>query len=487
MSCSEPLIDYDRPGSVVNVQSGRNGPFDLGGNIPGTPTPPKTSSTLSESADVIQGMSFTSANLSRHPASVGPAGSMEQTLSSSMGHSLSPVAPFNSYGQTPQHITSPIRSTTPQFLSPADPSTQTGPPPHVLPQQPFEAYAYAVLPTGQLDMRLAASNLNESTRQYPSGLDWVDPNDPPGIFLGTANRHQGITSSHGGHGTFLQPHSANPLAPTPNLKLLLELSTPAPTSDVRHSSKSPHPRDLPTVNTSKSGPPSPYSMSPIRVHNAGRTEQSAGNDRLTSMTSRTESMLQDLLVELPGELIKPSQPLLQGGFANVYRGTWIKPNGDSVLVAIKVLRAVIPTSITVDQEKLTKKILRIYQAALGLAHLHHQKPPICHGDVKPENVLINDSLEAVLSDFGVGRVVEDFALRTGLTTTEGGPQGTCIYAAPEMFNPGLLGPDVEETKPSCEGDVYAFAGLILTVRHERSASISQDKKQEQNNNAHLPE
>ncbi|KIO15466.1 hypothetical protein M407DRAFT_48132, partial [Tulasnella calospora MUT 4182] len=49
----------------------------------------------------------------------------------------------------------------------------------------------------------------------------------------------------------------------------------------------------------------------------------------------------------------------------------------------------------------------IYQTACGLEHLHSQTPPICHADVKPENVPINDLCEAVLSDFGLGRVFRD--------------------------------------------------------------------------------
>lgn len=232
--------------------------------------------------------------------------------------------------------------------------------------------------------------------------------------------------------------------------------------------------------------------------------------------------LEEILPELLGELVRPSKPLLRGGYADVYKGTWTQPHGEKFDVAIKVLRAITPTSITLNQERLKQKILirikrealiwtrtthrhihpclgyrvsdepqlispwcshgnlsdyltvtkdltsrekllLIRQAALALAHLHNQTPPICHGDIKPENVLVNDFREAALSDFGVSRIVEDIAVRTGLTTTEQGPKGTYIYTAPEIFDPELLGPNDGEAKASCEGDVYAFGGLILTV------------------------
>lgn len=93
---------------------------------------------------------------------------------------------------------------------------------------------------------------------------------------------------------------------------------------------------------------------------------------------------------------------------------------------------------------------------MGLAYLHCQDPPICHGDIKPQNVLINDALEAALSDFGLSRVIESFEILTGLTTSGSGLKATNAYTAPELFT-------AEKPKPSLEADVYAFGGLILAV------------------------
>ncbi|KIO32693.1 hypothetical protein M407DRAFT_66410, partial [Tulasnella calospora MUT 4182] len=99
------------------------------------------------------------------------------------------------------------------------------------------------------------------------------------------------------------------------------------------------------------------------------------------------------------------------------------------------------------------KLRLIYQTACGLDHLHSQTPPICHADIKPENVLVNDRLEAALSDFGLSLVLEGLGAPSGFTTTER-VKGTLNYMAGELF---------EGEKANRESDVYAFGGLILTV------------------------
>ncbi|KAG8930929.1 hypothetical protein FRC01_002065, partial [Tulasnella sp. 417] len=95
----------------------------------------------------------------------------------------------------------------------------------------------------------------------------------------------------------------------------------------------------------------------------------------------------------------------------------------------------------------------IFQTACGLEHLHSRSPPICHADIKPENVLINDLYGPVLSDFGMSRVLQDLGIPSGLTTS-GSVKGTWRYMSREIF---------AGQRPSRESDVYAFGGLILTV------------------------
>ncbi|KAG8846295.1 hypothetical protein FRB96_002047 [Tulasnella sp. 330] len=111
------------------------------------------------------------------------------------------------------------------------------------------------------------------------------------------------------------------------------------------------------------------------------------------------------------------------------------------------LRAYLEANPTVNRIQL------LVQAADGFHFLHSQKPPMIHQDIKPDNILINSSREAVISDFGLAKIKSE--VPTGMTT-EGTTKGTLLYMAPELH----LDTSVEGT---AETDVYAFALLILEI------------------------
>ncbi len=81
-------------------------------------------------------------------------------------------------------------------------------------------------------------------------------------------------------------------------------------------------------------------------------------------------------------------------------------------------------------------------SALSLAH----GEGILHRDVKPRNILLNQSGKALLTDFGSARI-----LSQGTMTETGGLVGTLSYAAPELMS---------GSRADARSDVYAL-GLTL--------------------------
>ncbi|KAG8916868.1 hypothetical protein FRC01_002815 [Tulasnella sp. 417] len=98
----------------------------------------------------------------------------------------------------------------------------------------------------------------------------------------------------------------------------------------------------------------------------------------------------------------------------------------------------------------------ICDIARGLEHLHLCTPIIVHADLKPENVLINDRGDALITDFGMAT----FLGEDNWYTPSHLHGGTMHWMAPEIF----LG---KTDMRSRTGDVYAFGSLscyIITGR-----------------------
>lgn len=101
-----------------------------------------------------------------------------------------------------------------------------------------------------------------------------------------------------------------------------------------------------------------------------------------------------------------------------------------------------------------KKLELLRDAAQGLAHLHSLEPPIVHGDIKPDNIMVTNDVRGVLCDFGISRVMTSLGMHTGLTTAGQGA-GTAGYQAKELYN--------EDSRPTPMSDAYAFGGVILAT------------------------
>ncbi|MQL72894.1 hypothetical protein Taro_005264 [Colocasia esculenta] len=107
----------------------------------------------------------------------------------------------------------------------------------------------------------------------------------------------------------------------------------------------------------------------------------------------------------------------------------------------------------VDWRMFHKIALNVAQA---LAYLHDQcQPRILHRDVKPSNILLDNELNAYLSDFGLARLLGNS--ETHVTT---GVAGTFGYVAPEY---------AMTCRVSDKADVYSYGVVLLELISDKKA------------------
>ncbi|TSY83947.1 Receptor-interacting serine/threonine-protein kinase 3 [Bagarius yarrelli] len=105
----------------------------------------------------------------------------------------------------------------------------------------------------------------------------------------------------------------------------------------------------------------------------------------------------------------------------------------------------------------------INQIALGMNFLHQLNPPILHLDLKPSNVLLDDSLNAKLTDFGLAKISKTSSKILEMKDEEAA--GTTSYMAPEAFS-------TAQYAPNFSSDVYSYGILVWSVITGRQPYLS---------------
>ncbi|XP_050275851.1 G-type lectin S-receptor-like serine/threonine-protein kinase LECRK2 [Quercus robur] len=106
------------------------------------------------------------------------------------------------------------------------------------------------------------------------------------------------------------------------------------------------------------------------------------------------------------------------------------------------------------------------ETARGLFYLHEEcSIQIIHCDIKPQNILLDDSFSARISDFGLAKL-----LKTDQTRTTTGIRGTKGYVAPEWFR---------NMPVTIKVDVYSFGILLLELICCRKSFESEAENEDQ--------
>lgn len=89
----------------------------------------------------------------------------------------------------------------------------------------------------------------------------------------------------------------------------------------------------------------------------------------------------------------------------------------------------------------------------GLAWLHGMNPPVIHQDIKPDNIMIGDNGDYMITDFGVSTHLKS-TLRKSMSAAFSSA-GTIAYMAPERFS--------KDNTPIMANDVYSLGATVYEM------------------------
>ena len=119
-----------------------------------------------------------------------------------------------------------------------------------------------------------------------------------------------------------------------------------------------------------------------------------------------------------------------------------------------------------NQPSPARCIILIQEILSALAHAHDAG--VIHRDIKPHNVLVTQSGQAKIVDFGISSLTNKVGLRTGFRTETGHLVGTFAYMSPEQA-------DGDSKKIRAVSDVYQTALMLFEMLSGRFPYTTEDK------------
>ncbi|XP_078161355.1 putative receptor-like protein kinase At5g20050 isoform X2 [Carex rostrata] len=160
-------------------------------------------------------------------------------------------------------------------------------------------------------------------------------------------------------------------------------------------------------------------------------------------------------------------------------GFSLSPRGDHYLIYPFLANGSLDAWLFKDNQKRSHltwalRYVIAIDVAKALAYLHHEcHQRILHLDVKPANILLDGEFRALLSDFGISKLIgkDESSVMTRA-------RGTVGYLAPEMLVPNAI---------STKSDVYSYGMVLLElVGGRRNLVFVVDEETQERRNSYFP-